>query len=319
MSLRLAVIMDPIDHIKIHKDTTFALLLAAQTRGWSLYYMEQADLFLRDGLAYGAARRLNVRSDKNSWFDLGKVEDQALTEFDVVLMRKDPPFDMEYVYSTYILELAAVQGTLVVNNPRSIRECNEKLFTCWFPQCTPPTLVTRDKQRIKDFLAEQTRIVLKPLDGMGGAGVFRIDLGDPNTSSIIEAVTVMGSQMAMAQRYLPEISLGDKRILILDGEPVSHCLARIPAEGEARGNLAAGGRGVVQPLSERDRWLVAQVAPELRRRGLLFVGLDVIGDYITEINVTSPTCLQEIRNETGVDSADQFIHLLEQRCAGSTH
>ncbi len=303
---QLGVVMDPITSIKPYKDTSYALLLAAQQRGWQLFYMEQGDLWLRDGQVQARMTPLTLSADPAQFYALGSPVDRHLSELDAVLMRKDPPFDMEYVYSTYLLELAQSKGCCVINDPRSIRDCNEKLFAAWFPTLTPPTLVTRDKARIKAFAAEQGRIVVKPLDGMGGTGVFVSAADDPNLSSIVEMLTAMGRQMVMAQRYLPEIKHGDKRILMINGEPASHCLARIPAQGEARGNLAAGGTGVVQPLSERDRYLAAQVGPELRRRGLSFVGLDVIGDFITEINVTSPTCLQEIARETGVDLAGQF-------------
>ncbi|NQD35805.1 glutathione synthase [Permianibacter sp. IMCC34836] len=308
MSRRLGVVMDPIDHINIKKDTSFALLLAAQARGWSLHYLEQRDLYLYNGRVHGRARPLTVRDDPAHWFELGAaVEAPLADQLDLVLMRKDPPFDQEYLYSTYLLELAEADGLRVINRPGSIRDANEKLFAAWFPQCTPPTLVSRDMALIKRFLAEHGRIVVKPLDGMGGSGIFRIDLGDQNTGSILETLTQRGQQTIMAQRYLPEISAGDKRILLLHGVPVDHCLARIPAAGEARGNLAAGGTGVVQPISDRDRWIAEQVAPKLLEKGLIFVGLDVIGDYLTEINVTSPTCLREIAKATGRDLADEFL------------
>lgn len=308
MSRRLGVVMDPIAQINTKKDTSFALLLAAQRRGWSLHYLEQGDLYLLEGRVYGRSRPLTVRDDPADWFSLGEPTEAPLADsLDVVLMRKDPPFDQEYLYSTYLLELAEADGLRVVNRPGSIRDANEKLFAAWFPQCTPPTLVSRDMALIKRFLAEHGRIVVKPLDGMGGSGIFRIDQGDPNTSSILETLTERGRQTIMAQRFIPEISAGDKRILLLHGEPVDHCLARIPAAGEARGNLAAGGTGVVQPISERDRWIARQVAPKLLEKGLIFVGLDVIGDYLTEINVTSPTCLREIAKATGRDLAGEFL------------
>ena len=308
MSRRIGVVMDPIHQINIKKDTSFALLLAAQARGWSLYYLEQSDLFLQQNRVHGRCRPLTVKDDPAGWFTLGEpVEAPLADSLDVLLMRKDPPFDQEYLYSTYLLELAEADGLKVVNRPGSIRDANEKLFAAWFPQCTPPTLVSRDMGLIRRFLAEHGRIVVKPLDGMGGSGIFRIDQGDMNTGSILETLTQRGQQTIMAQRFIPEISAGDKRILLLHGKPVDHCLARIPAAGEARGNLAAGGRGVVQPLTERDHWIAAQVAPRLLEKGLIFVGLDVIGDYLTEVNVTSPTCLREIAAATGRDLAGEFL------------
>jgi len=308
MSRRLGVVMDSIAEINIKKDTTFALLLAAQQRGWSLYYLEQSDLYLYQGRVHGRARALTVAENPANWYWLEEPVEAPLAELlDIVLMRKDPPFDQEYLYSTYLLELAEADGLRVVNRPGSIRDANEKLFAAWFPQCTPPTLVSRDMGLIRRFLAEHGQIVVKPLDGMGGTGVFRIDQGDQNTSSILETLTQRGQQTIMAQRFIAEISAGDKRILLLHGEPVDHCLARIPAAGEARGNLAAGGRGVVQPLTEVDRWIASQVAPKLLEKGLIFVGLDVIGDYLTEINVTSPTCLREIAKATGRDLATEFL------------
>ncbi len=308
---RLGVLMDPISQITIKKDTSFALLLAAQARGDQLYYLEQPDLYLQQGRVHGRLRPLTVQDDPTDWYRLGDpVELPLAAALDVLLMRKDPPFDQEYLYSTYLLELAEADGLMVINRPGSIRDANEKLFAAWFPQCTPPTLVSRDMARLRRFLDEHPRMVVKPLDGMGGSGIFRIDRGDPNTGSILEQLTERGRQTIMAQRYIPEISAGDKRILMLHGEPVDHCLARIPAEGEARGNLAAGGRGVVQPLTDRDRWIAAQVGPTLREKGLIFVGLDVIGDYLTEINVTSPTCLREIAKATGRDLAGEFLDRL---------
>jgi glutathione synthase len=294
MSIRLGVVMDPIGSIKVSKDSTFAMLLEAQSRGWPLHYMEQGDLFLRDGQAFARHRALRLFDDTSHWYEWGGEATDPLSAFDVILMRKDPPFDMEYVYTTYLLERAEDAGVLVVNKPRSLRDANEKLFTAWFPQCTPPTLVTREPGRIRDFLVEHGDIILKPLGGMGGESVFRLRRGDSNTNVVIETLTVDETRFAMAQRFLPEIAQGDKRILLIDGEPVPYALARIPAEGETRGNLAAGGTGVGVPLSERDRWICAQVGPILREKGLLFVGLDVIGDYLTEINVTSPTCIREL-------------------------
>lgn len=294
MSISLGVIMDPIEDIAFYKDTSLALLLAAQERGWDLHYMQQGDLYLRDGEPRASMRSLHVANNPEHWYDLEPRHDRPLDELDVILMRKDPPFDSEYTYSTYILEAAQKRGALVVNDPRSLRDCNEKIFATSFPQCCPPLLVSRDSARLKEFHREHGDVIFKPLEGMGGSSVFRCREDDPNVSVILETLTQFGQQMIMAQRYIPEITKGDKRILVVDGEAVPYALARIPAEGETRGNLAAGGTGVAQPLSERDRWIVSQVAPELKRRGLLFVGLDVIGDYLTEINVTSPTCVQEL-------------------------
>lgn len=294
MTISLGVVMDPIANIKYYKDTTLALLLAAQERGWDLYYMEQSDLYLLQGEARASVRALFVADNAETWYELGPREDKSLGEINVILMRKDPPFDNEYIYSTYILEAAENQGALVLNKPQSLRDCNEKVFATQFPQCCPPVLVSRNAQQLRDFHRQHQDVIFKPLDGMGGSSIFRCRADDPNVGVILETLTQHGTQLTMAQRYIPEISAGDKRILVVDGEPVPYCLARIPAQGETRGNLAAGGRGVAQPLTERDHWIVAQVAPVLKAKGLLFVGLDVIGDYLTEINVTSPTCAREI-------------------------
>ena len=294
MTISLGVVMDPIASIKSYTDTTLALLLAAQERGWDLYYMEQSDLYLLQGEARASVRALFVADNADTWYELGPREDKSLAEINVVLMRKDPPFDNEYIYSTYILEAAEKQGTLVLNKPQSLRDCNEKVFATQFPQCCPPVLVSRNARQLRDFHRQHQDVIFKPLDGMGGSSIFRCREDDPNVGVILETLTQHGTQLTMAQRYIPEISAGDKRILVVDGEPIPYCLARIPAQGETRGNLAAGGTGVAQPLSERDRWIVAQVAPTLKAKGLLFVGLDVIGDYLTEINVTSPTCAREI-------------------------
>ncbi|MES9854998.1 MAG: glutathione synthase [Sedimenticola sp.] len=294
MTIRLGVVMDPIDSINTKKDSTFAMLLEAQQRGWELHYMEQANLFLRDQNPFATARRLSVRDNPDDWFSLEPEEVTALDKLDLILMRKDPPFDMEYIYTTYILERAEAQGTLIVNRPASLRDCNEKLFTAWFPQCCPPTLVSSNHQRLLAFIEEQGDIIIKPLGGMGGTSIFRIHADDSNRNVIIETLTDKGAKYAMAQKFIPEISAGDKRILMVDGEPVPYALARIPKEGETRGNLAAGGRGEGVELSLRDLWIAQQVGPALRERGILFAGLDIIGDYLTEINVTSPTCIREL-------------------------
>jgi len=314
-SLKLGVVMDPIAAINIKKDSTFAMLLEAERRGWPIAYMEQGDVFLRDGKTFAHIRALHVQDHAEHWFDVGAETVEPLSGLDVILMRKDPPFDMEYIYTTYLLERAEAEGVLVVNKPQSLRDCNEKVFTAWFPQCTPPTLVTRSKTRLRDFLNELGDIILKPLGGMGGASVFRLRAGDPNVNVVIETMTEHEQRFVMAQKFIPEISEGDKRILMIDGEPVPYALARIPAEGETRGNLAAGGRGVGVPLSARDRWICEQVGPVLREKGLLFVGLDVIGDYLTEINVTSPTCARELDALYGLNIAALFLDMVEKQVA----
>jgi len=317
MSFSLGVVMDPIGAIKVRKDSTLAMLLAAQARGWSLHYMELGDLSARDGRPWGRMRNLSVCRDEGGWYQFtSDPQPHPLVELDAILMRKDPPFETEYLYATQLLELAEAGGTLVINRPASLRDANEKLFAARFPQCTPPTLVTRNGDDLRRFLDEHGTIVLKPLAGMGGTSVFRLGTGDPNTNVIIETMTGYGGRFVMAQRYLPEIAQGDKRILLIDGDPVPYALARIPAPGEFRGNLAAGGRGVGVPLTERDRWICAQVAPTLRSMGLLFVGLDVIGDYLTEVNVTSPTCIQELDAQFGLDIAGQLMETIAARLAG---
>ncbi len=307
--------MDPIGSITVKKDSTFAMMLAAQARGWSLRYMELNDLFLRDGVTQARTRAVSVREDLKDWYTLGDEQTVPLHELDAVLMRKDPPFDMEYVYATYMLQRAEEAGLLVVNKPQSLRDANEKMFTAWFPQCCPPTLVSREGARLKAFLKEHKDMVIKPLDGMGGASIFRLGVGEPNMNVIFETLTRNGTRFAMAQRFIPEISNGDKRILLIDGEPVPHALARVPAEGELRGNLAAGAKGVGVELSQRDRWICRQVGAELKRRGLLFVGLDVIGDYLTEINVTSPTCIRELDALFGLDIAGTLMDLIQRKVA----
>ncbi len=316
MSITLAVVMDPIADIKYHKDTTLALLLAAQERDWQLLYMEQSDLYLQQGEAWGSLRNLRVKNSPDSWFQLGIRQEMKLGHIDVILMRKDPPFDNEYIYSTYLLELAQQQGALVVNDPRSLRDCNEKIFATQFPQCCPPLLVTRDMMRLRDFHQQHGDVIFKPLDGMGGSRIFRCRYDDPNVGVILETLTNFGQQTIMAQRYIPEILEGDKRILVIDGEAVPYCLARIPAKGETRGNLAAGGRGVAQPLTSQDYWIVEQVAPVLKEKGLLFVGLDVIGQYLTEINVTSPTCAREIDKAYNTNIGERLMLAIEKRLQG---
>ncbi|WP_296810158.1 glutathione synthase [Thiocapsa sp.] len=313
MSIDLGVVMDPIGSINIKKDSTFAMLLAAQRRGWLLWYMEVADLSLRDGRTLARMRPLEVTDDPASWYRLGAEIERPLDVLGAVLMRKDPPFDIEYIFTTYLLEQAHSDGCLVVNHPRSLRDANEKVFTAAFPQCTPPTLITRRSGAIRDFHREYGDIILKPLDGMGGASVFRVRADDPNLSVIIEGLTLHGRRFCMAQRFIPEIRDGDKRILMVDGEPAPYCLARIPAPGETRGNLAAGASAEARPLTERDRWIAAQVGPQLRAREILFAGLDVIGDHLTEVNVTSPTCIREIDAAYGTDIAGDLMDAIQAR------
>jgi glutathione synthase len=311
MSLKLGIVMDPIGKIKIHKDTSFAMLLEAQKRGYELYYMELNDLYLRDGRTYARMRGLRVERNELSWFEFLDPREAPLDSLDVVLMRKDPPFDQEYIYATYLLECAESRGVYVVNKPRSLRDANEKLFTAWFSHCCAPTLVAREAGKLREFLHEQGEMVLKPLDGMGGASIFRVAERDPNLSVILETMTRHNTRFVMAQRYLPEIVDGDKRILVVNGEAVPYALARIPAHGESRGNLAAGGRAEGRELTPRDHWIAEQVGPALRERGLVFVGLDVIGDYLTEVNVTSPTCVQELDRLFGLNISAQLMDHIE--------
>jgi glutathione synthase len=313
MTVKLGVVMDPIESIKFHKDSTLAMLLAAQARGWQLYYMEQADLFLRDSTCHAEMSRLEVRADPDDWFTRGEREALPLDDLDVVLMRKDPPVDMEFMYTTYLLERAEASGVLIVNRAEALRNASEKLYTAWFSQCCAPTTVSRQIPRLRAFLTEHRDMVVKPLNGMGGASVFRVRHDDPNLNVILETITDNGRQSAMAQRYIPEITAGDKRILMIEGEPFPYALARIPAAGESRGNLAAGGTGKGVELSERDRWICQQVGPTLREQGIIFAGLDVIGDYLTEINVTSPTCIRELDRLYQADIAGQLMAAIATR------
>lgn len=311
--MRLAIILDPLEHIKTYKDSTFAIMREAATRGHALHVMEQHEMWLEGGRVLCRARKLDLIDDALSWYSLEDPVVAPLAEFDAVLMRKDPPFDMEYVFSTYLLELAEAQGAHILNQPAAIRDFNEKLSIAKFPQFMAPTLVTRDPELIRAFAAEHRDVVVKPLDAMGGASVFRITEGDVNLNVILETMTQFGTRTIMAQRYIPEIAQGDKRILLIDGEPVPYALARIPKAGETRGNLAAGGKGVAQPLSARDREIAETLGPKLKEAGLFLVGLDVIGDYLTEINVTSPTGMQEITAQTGFNVAGMFVDALERR------
>jgi len=310
---QIAFIMDPITGINPKKDSTLAMMVAAQKKGWSLIYIKQHDLFVRDGLPMAKASSLSIDLTSKPFYQLSEEIEISLTEVDVLMMRKDPPFDSEYIYSTYILELAELAGALVVNKPQSLRDANEKLYTAWFPDCAPKTLVSARSDLLRTFISEQHDVILKPLDGMGGASIFRVKATDPNIGVIIETLTDHGSQLAMAQKFIPEITEGDKRILVINGKPVPFALARIPAKGETRGNLAAGGTGVSVPLSESDYAIVDKVAPALVEKGLIFVGLDVIGSFLTEINVTSPTCIQELDNANNLDIAMDLMNVIEQK------
>ncbi|MFK7853718.1 MAG: glutathione synthase [Granulosicoccus sp.] len=328
MSITLGIVMDPIEQIVPYKDTTLAMMLAASARGWTLHYIQQKDIYLDQGRAFASRRKVQVFDDNDHWFDAEDAVDAPLAEHDIILMRKDPPFDMDYIYTTYLLERAATEGVYVGNRPNSLRDVNEKLYTAWFSEFCPPTLVTTSSARLKAFIEHHKDAIVKPLDGMGGAGIFRLTPDDPNINIILEHSTLNDTRQIMAQRYVPEIKDGDKRVLVINGEAVPYALARIPAQGETRGNLAAGGRGVPVPISDKERRIVDAVAPSLVERGLLFVGLDVIGSYLTEVNVTSPTCVRELdahmRQEAGLVStgsddylpgiADTYLDALETAC-----
>ena len=318
MTLKIGVVMDPIESIKPYKDTTFAMMLEAQARGYHLFYIELGDMYLADGEAWANTQQIVVEDQSqesyanNNWFEKSQGGCHIkLGDLDVILMRKDPPFDMEFIYVTYILDRAEQAGALVVNNPASIRSANEKLFTSWFPQCCPETIVDRSSHRILQFVKQHQKTIIKPLDGMGGASIFSLTHGDSNCNVIIETLTNHGSSFAMVQRFIPDVTKGDKRILMINGEPIDYALARIPAQGENRANLAAGGRGEGQELSERDHWICSQVGPVLREKGLVFVGLDVIGDYLTEINVTSPTCARELDSIFGINICSKLFDAIE--------
>jgi glutathione synthase len=313
MPLDIIVVMDPIGSIKIAKDSTFAMLLEAQRRGHRLYYVLPGGLGLQHGRVMARVAPLRVRDQAGDWYELGAEVPALLGAGQVVLMRKDPPVGTEYLYDTHILSMAEQAGALVVNQPQGLRDYNEKLAALLFPQCCPPSVVSRESAVLKAFVAEHGEAVLKPLDGMGGRSIFRVRYGEPNLNVILETLTESGRKLAMAQRYLPEISGGDKRILLIDGEPVDYCLARIPQGDEFRGNLAVGGRGEGRPLSERDRWIAAQVGPEMKLHGMIFVGLDVIGDYLTEVNVTSPTCIRELDAQFGLNIAGRLFDVIEAR------
>ncbi|HEY2808074.1 MAG TPA: glutathione synthase [Steroidobacteraceae bacterium] len=314
---RLGVVMDPIGAINYVKDSTLAMLLAAQARGFALSYLEQRDLSLRDGVALGRMRPLSVRADPADWFTLGEAAVEPLSSLSCLLMRKDPPFDTEYIYSSYILERAEDAGVLLVNRPQGLRDMNEKVYTAWFPQCCAPTLITRDMAGMGAFLAEHGKVVVKPLDGMGGRSIFVLEKSDLNARVVFETLTDYGRRFAIAQRYLPEIAqTGDARVLLVDGAPVPYALARMPSAEDHRGNLAAGAKGVGRPLNDRDRWLAGEIGPALAARGMLFVGLDVIGGFVTEINVTSPTGIRELDKQFGTNIGDLLLAAIERRLAG---
>lgn len=311
MSVKLGVVMDPLRSIKPKKDSTLAMMAAARRKGWQVFTMEQSDLFVANAIAHGKVTQIEIDEHSEDWYKIVEEKTIPLGELDAILMRKDPPFDMEYIYTTYFLELAERAGTRVLNKPGSIRDCNEKLFALQFPECCPAHLVSRDEKTLRAFHASYGDVIFKPLDGMGGTAIFRIKPDDPNLSVIIETLTNNGQQQIMAQQFIPEIKEGDTRILLINGEPVPYGLARIPAKGETRGNLAAGGSGVARPLNDRDRFICDQVGPALKERGLYFVGIDVIGDYLTEINVTCPTCIREIDKAYGLDIAGDYIAFIE--------
>ncbi|MDV2078178.1 glutathione synthase [Marinobacter xestospongiae] len=313
MTVRLGIVMDPIEAIQFKKDSSLAMLWAAQQRGWQIEYMELPDLYLAGGQARARTRDLTVAMDPQDWYTFGDTHDRALGELDVILMRQDPPVDREFLMATYILEAAEQQGALLVNPPAALRDCNEKLFATQFDDLTPPLVVTRSAERLRAFYAEHGDVIMKPVDGMGGRSIFRVRENDANLGVIIETLTNHGAHQAMAQKFVPEISDGDKRILMIEGEPVPYALARIPSQGENRGNLAAGGRGEGRELTERDREICARVAPVIKDKGLIFVGLDVIGDYLTEINVTSPTCIRELDAAFGIDIAGQLMDAIARR------
>ena len=312
MNLKFGVLMDPIKTIEIYKDTTFAILLALQVRGHEIYYLEPADIFLKNEKVFGSVRRMRVEDNSSHWFDADEREIRLLHTLDILLMRKDPPFNMSYIYLTYLLELAEKEGLLVVNKPASLRDANEKLFTSRFPQCTPKTLITSRKKILQQFIHEQKTIIIKPLDAMAGESIFYLTANDPNVPVIIEMMTVYDRQLVMAQQFIPEVKFGDKRIILINGEPIPYALARIPSKDDFRGNLARGAKGEGRELTVRDRWICKQVGPTLREKGLWFVGLDVIGDYLTEINVTSPTGIRELQAQFDIDIAGQLINFIEK-------
>ena len=324
---KIAFLMDPIETVSVKKDSTLAMIAAAQQRGLEIFYLQQDGLVLSAGVVTALTRALRLRDDfcttldpktaGDDWYALGDEQAVALAEMDIVMMRKDPPFDMEYIYTTYLLERAEAEGVMVVNRPSALRDCNEKLFATLFPQCCPELIVSRRMDQLKAFHKQHANVVFKKLDGMGGASIFRVMEQDPNLSVVLETLTNSGREQIMGQVYLPEIVDGDKRILLINGEPVPYALARIPSAGETRGNLAAGGRGEGRPLTDRDQWIAQQIGPELKRRGLMFVGIDVIGDYLTEINVTCPTCIRELNEQFNLDIAGDLIDTCLQQLENS--
>lgn len=315
-ALNILVVMDPIEQVNYKKDTSLAMMWAASDRGHSLGYCQIDDLWLDGGQLKVDAQTITVRREPSDFYSLGDKVTQAITDYDVILMRKDPPFDMRFIYATYMLDHAKAAGVLVVNDPQAIRDCNEKLFATWFSDYMSPTIVTSKQAHIRQFIAEHQDVIVKPLDGMGGTGIFRLTQNSPNIGATLEMLTELESLPIMAQRYLPEIKEGDKRVLIVDGNVVDYCLARIPAKGETRGNLAAGGQGVAMALSDAEREVALKVAPIVKQKGLMFVGLDLIGARITEINVTSPTCVREINDQCGTDIATDLIIAIENKLNG---
>lgn len=313
MTIKIGVIMDPIENIKTYKDSTFAMLLAAQKRGFEIHYMQVKDLSLHKDQLLLNTRLLTVKDDKKQWYEFGKQQQINARYLDVLLMRKDPPFNIAYLNATYLLDHAKAQGVLVVNDPQAIRNANEKVYTTWFPQCCVPSIISSQASELKKFLTEEGSVIFKPLDSMGGDSVFHVTHIDPNVNVILEVLTQNGQRTIMAQRYIPEIKRGDKRILLIDGEPIPYALARIPAPGETRANLATGGTGKGQLLSEADIWICKEIGPKLKENGLIFVGIDVIGDYLTEINVTSPTGIRELENQFGVDISGNLLDVIEKK------
>jgi glutathione synthase len=311
--LKIGIIMDPIQSITPYKDSSLAMLLEAERRNAEIHYFEQKDLSLVSGKALGQSTLLHVRDDNDDWFELGDQQSVELGDLDAILMRKDPPFDMEYIYTTYILDRAQEAGALVVNAPQALRDMNEKAYTAWFPQCAPPTLITRSMEEMKAFLVEHERVVAKPLDGMGGRSIFAIRKGDKNANVIFETLTNYGTEFAVTQVFVPEIEAGDKRILLIDGEPVPYALARIPTGDDHRGNMVAGAVTQGQEMSERDHWICEQVGPALRDAGVLFAGIDVIGDYLTEVNVTSPTGIRELDKQFDLNIAGRMFDAMENK------
>lgn len=311
MTINIGIVMDPIESITPYKDSSLAMMLAAQNKGWQLHYIQQSGLYLKDNSIKADFNPIKVFDDNNHWFELGDLATMDAADLDVILMRIDPPFDMEYIYTTYMLETAEQHGSLIVNKPASLRDANEKLFATHFPQCCTDVLVSRDPDKLRQFVTQFKDVILKPLDGMGGQSIFRVSPTDANLSVILETMVNYGQHTIMAQKFIPEITQGDKRILMVNGDAIGYTLARIPAKGETRGNLAAGGSGNAMPITEREQWIADQVGPTLRKMGILFAGLDVIGDYLTEINVTSPTCIREIDKQFNLDIAGQLMDCIE--------